>query len=60
MGLRRIHRARGDRPPVKLAVDAAIGIATWQENDTIAAVFARADASMYLEKKSAGRVPTPA
>ena len=41
--------------PVKLAVDAAIGLAAWQENDTIPAMFARADAAMYGDKKSPAR-----
>ncbi|MEO8370468.1 MAG: GGDEF domain-containing protein [Candidatus Solibacter sp.] len=54
------YTVRGDRPPVKLAVDAAIGTAAWQANDTVAAVFARADANMYRDKKSPGRVAKPA
>jgi len=54
------YTVRGDGPPSKLAVDAAIGVAAWQPNDTIPAVFARADANMYRDKKSPARVPTPA
>jgi diguanylate cyclase (GGDEF)-like protein len=54
------YTVQGNSPPVKLAVDAAIGIAAWQENDSISAVFARADASMYQDKKSPARIPTPA
>jgi len=45
---------------VKLAVDAAIGTAAWQADEAVPAVFARADANMYRDKKSRGRIPTPA
>jgi diguanylate cyclase (GGDEF)-like protein len=51
---------RGEGPPGKLHVDASVGVATWREGETIAEMFARADAEMYKEKKAAGRAPTPA
>ena len=46
--------------PRKLPVSAAVGVAVWQEGETIAQMVARADADMYQEKKAVGRPPTPA
>jgi diguanylate cyclase (GGDEF)-like protein len=54
------YTVRGDGPPGKLHVDASVGVATWREGETIAEMFARADAEMYKEKKAAARAPTPA
>ncbi len=51
---------RGEGPPGKLHVDASVGVATWREGESIAGMFARADAEMYKEKKAAARAPTPA
>jgi GGDEF domain-containing protein len=51
---------RGEGPPRKLPVGAAVGVAAWQEGETIAEMFARADADMYKEKKAVGRSSTPA
>jgi GGDEF domain-containing protein len=50
---------RGEGPPRKLAVDASVGVAAWREGETIAAMFARADADMYKQKKAAGRRTIP-
>jgi len=49
----------GDGPPRKLPVSASIGVAAWQEGETVAQMIARADADMYKDKKTAARVPTP-
>ena len=54
------YAVRGEGPPGKLHVDASVGVATWREGETIAGMFARADAEMYKEKKAAARTPTPA
>jgi GGDEF domain-containing protein len=54
------YTLHGEGRPVKLRVDASVGVATWREGETIAEMFARADAEMYKEKKAAGRAPTRA
>jgi diguanylate cyclase (GGDEF)-like protein len=53
------YTVRGEGPPRKLAVDASVGVAAWREGETIAAMFARADADMYKQKKAAGRRTIP-
>lgn len=50
----------GGKQSRKLPVSAAIGVAAWLEGETMAQMFARADADMYAEKKAAQRLPTPA
>ena len=50
----------GGKQSRKLPVSAAIGGAAWLEGETMAQMFARADADMYAEKKAAQRLPTPA
>lgn len=54
------YTVRGEGPPRKLAVDAAVGVAVWRQGETIAEMFARADADMYKQKKAVGRASTPA
>ena len=49
------YTVRGEGPPRKTPVDAAVGTAAWQEGETIAGMLARADADMYKEKKAPGR-----
>jgi diguanylate cyclase (GGDEF)-like protein len=44
----------------KLPVDAAVGVATWRTGESIAEMFARADADMYKHKKALGSKTTPA
>ena len=39
--------------PVKVRVDAAVGVVEWHPNETTAEVIARADAAMYQAKKRA-------
>ena len=46
--------------PRKLPVSASVGVAAWQDGETVAQMLARADADMYRDKKAAGRSPTPA
>ena len=47
-------------PPLKLVVDAAIGLSAVQEGDTVSTLVARADADMYRHKKTAAGTATPA
>ncbi len=54
------YTVRGEGAPCKLAVAASVGVAAWEEGETIAAMVVRADADMYRDKKARGRSPTPA
>ena len=54
------YTVRGEGPPRKLAVDASVGVAAWRGGETIAEMFARADADMYQQKKAMGKRSTPA
>lgn len=54
------YTVRGEGAPHKLPVSASVGVAAWQEGETMAQMFARADADMYKEKKAGGRSPIPA
>ena len=42
---------RGEGPTRKVRVDASFGVAVWKQGESIAEMFARADADMYQEKK---------
>jgi diguanylate cyclase (GGDEF)-like protein len=53
------YSVRGEGAPHKLPVSASIGVAAWQEGETMAQMFARADADMYKEKKAGARSPIP-
>jgi diguanylate cyclase (GGDEF)-like protein len=46
------YRVTGEGAPRKIRVDASVGVAAWREGETVAEVFARADADMYQEKKA--------
>jgi diguanylate cyclase (GGDEF)-like protein len=54
------YTVRGEGPPRKIPVDAAVGVAVWLEGESMTQMFARADAEMYREKKALGRPSTPA
>jgi diguanylate cyclase (GGDEF)-like protein len=54
------YTVRGEGPARKLPVDAAVGVSAWREGESIAEMFARADAEMYQEKKAMGRPSIPA
>jgi diguanylate cyclase (GGDEF)-like protein len=54
------YTVRCDGPPRKLGVSASVGVAAWQEGETVAEMVARADADMYKEKRAVGRPSTPA
>jgi diguanylate cyclase (GGDEF)-like protein len=53
------YTVRGEGAPHKLPVSASVGAAAWQEGETMAQMFARADADMYKEKKAGARSPIP-
>jgi diguanylate cyclase (GGDEF)-like protein len=38
-------------PPVKVSLDASIGVAQWQPGETIQQIIERADSAMYRVKK---------
>ena len=54
------YTVRGDGTPRKLPVDASVGVAAWRKGETIAEMFARADADMYQQKKAVAPRTTPA
>jgi len=53
------YTVRGEGPPQKLPVAASVGVAAWREGETMAEMFARADADMYQEKRAVGKRTTP-
>jgi diguanylate cyclase (GGDEF)-like protein len=53
------YTVAGESAPRKLRVDASVGVAAWQNAETIAEMVARADAAMYQDKKAAGDVRLP-
>ena len=54
------YTVRGESRPRKVAVSASVGVAAWQEGESMAQMVARADAEMYKDKKAAGRSAIPA
>src|ERR1035437_7067848 len=52
------YAVAGEGAPRKLRVSASVGVAEWQEGESMAQMIGRADADMYQEKKAAGRSPT--
>jgi GGDEF domain-containing protein len=54
------YTVRAEGAPRKIPVNASVGVAAWKDGETIAEMFARADADMYREKKAVGRSSTPA
>lgn len=49
------YTVQGEGASRKLPVDAAVGVAAWQQGESMAQMFERADAEMYREKKASVR-----